>query len=78
MIRRNVYNKHNATVQFREEGGILATASSLHKVVIEQKGGSEELLVVFVAMLRASGILVRFVRSVQFLLGTQIFGLSFS
>ena len=55
-------------MQFREEGGIAAMASSLHKVVMEQKGGSEELLVVFVAMLRASGVLVRFVRSVQLLL----------
>lgn len=44
------------------EGGVAATVRSLQMVAAERKGTAEELVALFVALLRSAGILVRFVR----------------
>ena len=49
-------------LQLREEGGISASISRLQGITSEKSGSSEELVALFVALLRAAGLLVRFVR----------------
>ena len=49
-------------LQLKEEGGLSASVSRIQAVLSEKTGGTEELLAVFVAVLRAAGLLVRYVR----------------
>ncbi len=51
--------------QLKDEGGIFASISRLQNVASEKLGSSEELVALFVALLRAAGLLVRYVRQVS-------------
>ena len=51
-----------AFLQLRDAGGASACISRLHNVSAEKAGSCEELVALFVAMLRAAGLLVRYVR----------------
>ena len=49
-------------MQLKEEGGRKASILRLQTVASKRSGSTEELVAVFVALLRAAGLLVRFVR----------------
>lgn len=52
----------SSDLQLKELGGLQASISRIQAVVKQKSGSAEELVAIFVAILRAAGLLVRFVR----------------